>query len=660
MDIRVDTQPEADLPADVLERANAVAAAPVSLVTGIDVALIAGEGAPLTAGDVVYYVERAATGFAGQIQAEKGAERVAALRAELARRGLDGFVVPMADEYQNEFVPRHAQRLAWLSGFLGSAGSIIVLADKAAVFVDGRYTLQVRDQVDLEVFKTKSYLDVPKWVGENMKAGQKLGYDPWLHTETGVKALLEACEKPGAELVAVDGNPIDAVWTEQPPRPLARIVPHDLRYTGEPAADKRARMAEAVKNAGASALALSATDSIAWLLNIRGADVARTPLALSYALLHDDASVDLFVDERKVDAALRTHLGNQVRVEPEAALAMALAGFKDKSVMVDPASAPAWIVERLQQGGATIVRKTDPIQKAKALKNPTELNGTRAAHKRDGVALAKFFCWLAANAPKGTVDELSAVAQLQAFRQQGDLFRDLSFDTISGAGPNGAIVHYRSTDKTNRTLGLGELYLVDSGAQYLDGTTDVTRAIAIGTPSAEHRDRFTRVLRGHIALAMARFPKGTTGHQLDVLARMPLWQGGFNFNHGTGHGVGSYLGVHEGPHSISPRATGIALEPGMIVSNEPGYYKEGAYGIRMENLVAVVPSEPGEDDSPFYELETLTLAPIDRSLIDPAMMTGPELDWLNTYHRRVRDEIGPRLDDQTRAWLETATAPITA
>ncbi|MEN3976103.1 aminopeptidase P family protein [Emcibacter sp. SYSU 3D8] len=660
MDLRVDTQPETDLPADVLERAKAVAAAPVSLVTGVDMALIAGEGAPVPAANVADYVERAASGFDGQIRMEKAAERVAALRGELAHRGLDGFVVPMADEYQNEFVPRHAQRLAWLSGFLGSAGTIIVLADRAAVFVDGRYTLQVRDQVDLAVYETRSNLDVPKWLGETMSAGQKLGYDPWLHTETGVKALHDACEGAGAELVAVHGNPVDAIWTNQPPRPLARIVPHDLRYTGEPATDKRARMAEAVKNAGANALALSATDSIAWLLNIRGADVARTPLALCYALLHDDASLDLFVDERKVDAALRTHLGNQVTVAPEAGLAAALAALSGKQVMVDPASAPAWIIEQLEAGGATVVRKTDPVQKAKALKNPAELNGTRAAHRRDGVALAKFFCWLDEHAPQGTVDELSAVARLQAFRQQGDLFRDLSFDTISGAGPNGAIVHYGASEKTNRPLGLGELYLVDSGGQYLDGTTDVTRAIAIGTPTAEHRDRFTRVLRGHIALAMARFPKGTTGHQLDVLARMPLWQGGLNFNHGTGHGVGSYLGVHEGPHSISPRVSSVALEPGMIVSNEPGYYKEGEYGIRMENLVAVVPSEPGEGDSPFYEFETLTLAPIDRSLIDPAMMTGPELDWLNAYHRRVFDEIGPRLDDPTRAWLEAATAPITA
>jgi Xaa-Pro aminopeptidase len=655
MDLQVDSLPDAGLSGELLDRALAVAAAPVSLVSGVDVALVTGAAPTPGVEDVV---ARAAADFARQIETENGAERVALLRAELARRGLRGFVVPMADEYQNEFVPRHAQRLAWLSGFLGSAGTVIVLAERAAIFVDGRYTLQVRDQVDLAVFEPRAHTDVGKWLGEHLKPGEALGYDPWLHTESGVKALREACDDAGANLVPVAANPVDAVWVDRPPRPLARIVPHDLRYTGEPSADKRARMAEAVKTAGARALALSATDSIAWLLNIRGADVARTPLALCYALLREDASVDLFVDERKVDAVLRAHLGNQVRIEPEAALAGALAALAGQAVMVDPASAPAWIVDRLSEAGAEVVRKTDPVQKAKALKNPAELNGARAAHKRDGVALARFFRWLAETGPSGEVDELSAVARLQAFRQENELFRDLSFDTISGAGPNGAIVHYRSSEKTNRVLRPGELYLVDSGAQYLDGTTDVTRAVAIGTPSAEHRDRFTRVLRGHIALAMARFPKGTTGHQLDVLARMPLWQGGFDFKHGTGHGVGSYLGVHEGPHSISPRPSSVALEPGMIVSNEPGYYKEGAYGIRMENLVAVVPSEPGEDDAPFYAFETLTLAPIDRALIDPAMLTPAERDWLNAYHRRVFDEIGPRLDPATRDWLEQATLPL--
>lgn len=662
MDIHADNQPSLDggLPADLIDRAKAVAATPVSLVTGVDVALVTGEGGD--AAGVNDFVIRAADLFDRQIGTRHGAERVAALRAELARRGIDGFVVPMADEYQNEFVPRHAQRLAWLSGFLGSAGTIIVLRDKAAIFVDGRYTLQVRDQVDLAVFEPCSYLEVTAWLVENLGAGRTLGYDPWLHTEAGVEALKDACEKAGGLLRPLDSNPVDAVWENRPPRPLARIVPHDLRYAGEPAAEKRARMATSVRNAGASALALSTTDSIAWLLNIRGADVSRTPLALAYALLHEDASVDLFVDERKVDGTLRGHLGNQVRVEPEEALAGALAalGGAGKTVMIDPTSAPAWFVARLTEGGAGIVRKTNPIQKAKALKNPAELNGTRAAHKRDGAALAKFFRWLAENAPNGTVDELSAVDQLQAFRQEGDLFRDLSFDTISGAGPNGAIVHYRSSEETNRVLGRGELYLVDSGGQYLDGTTDVTRTIAIGTPSAEHRDRFTRVLRGHIALAMARFPKGTTGHQLDVLARMPLWQAGLDFKHGTGHGVGSYLGVHEGPHSISPRPSSVALEAGMIVSNEPGYYLEGAYGIRMENLVAVVPAEPGEDDSPFYEFETLTLAPIDRALIDPAAMSPRELQWLNEYHARVYREVGPQLDDATRAWLAEATAPLQA
>jgi Xaa-Pro aminopeptidase len=661
MDIHVDTASDSHtgLSRELTERARAVAAAPVSLVSGVDLELIDGKG-DVDAGRMADLVNRLATSFAEEIETEAGAERVAVLREELARRGLDGFVVPMSDEYQNEFVPRHAQRLAWLSGFMGSAGTVIVLKDKAAIFVDGRYTLQVRDQVDLAVFETRSYLDVSSWLGENLSAGQKLGYDPWLHTEAGVTSLKEACDGRDAELVPVVSNPVDAVWTSRPPRPLARIVAHDLRYTGEPSQEKRTRIAEAVRRASADALVVSTTDAVAWLLNIRGADVSRTPLALSYAILHADGSVDFFVDPRKLDASVRSHLGNQVRVEPEDAIAGVLAGLGEagKSVMVDPSSAPAWVVDRLTEAKAVLIRKTSPIVKAQAVKNPAEINGTRAAHKRDAVALARFLEWLSVNAPEEAVDELSAVARLQAFRQQNSLFRDLSFDTISGAGPNGAIVHYHSTEKTNRTLRRGELYLVDSGAQYLDGTTDVTRTIAVGEPDAEQRDRFTRVLRGHIALAMARFPKGTTGHQLDVLARMPLWQEGLDFKHGTGHGVGSYLGVHEGPHNISPRPTPVALEPGMIVSNEPGYYREGAYGIRIENLVTVVPVEPGEGDSPFYGFETLTLAPIDRSLIDASLMTPAEVAWLDAYHARVYDEIGPELEEGTRAWLAEATRPL--
>ena len=651
-----------DFSKDILDRARAVAAAPASLVTGVDVPLAAGDVAldPKDAAQLQVLIVDQDRAYAADIEREDGAARVALLRAELDKRGLDGFVVPMADEHQNEFVPRHAQRLAWLSCFLGSAGTIIVLRDKAAIFVDGRYTLQVRDQVDLSVFDTRSHLVVADWLTEQLSAGQQLGYDPWLHTAAGVKSLQTACDAAGASLVAVETNPLDAVWSDQPPPPLARIVPHDGGYAGEPSADKRARIAKQVSEKGAQALALSATDSIAWLLNVRGADVGRTPLALAYGLLHEDASFDLFVDERKVDGPLRAHLGNQVRILPQEALGAALDALGDgeKSVLVDQNTAPAWIAGRLRDAGAPIIKGADPCQQAKAVKNATELAGARTAHERDGVALVKFLAWLDVEAPKGTVDELTAVERLQAFRAEGDLFRDLSFDTIAGAGPNGAIVHYRVSAETNRLLGLGELFLVDSGAQYLDGTTDVTRTIPIGDPTDEMKDRFTRVLKGHIALARAVFPQGTTGHQLDVLARGALWQAGLDFKHGTGHGVGSYLGVHEGPHNISPRPSPTPLEPGMIVSNEPGYYKEGAYGIRIENLIAVRADQDGEDDEPFYGFETLTLAPIDRRLIETSLLEHEEQRWLNAYHARVFDTLSGDLDGETAAWLKAATAPV--
>lgn len=651
-----------DFSTDVLSRARAVAAAPASLVSGVDVPLAVGDTVldPKDTAQLRALVVDQARGFTADVECEDGAARVTLLRGELERRGLDGFVVPMADEHQNEFVPRHAQRLAWLSGFLGSAGTIIVLREKAAIFVDGRYTLQVRDQVDTHVFETRSHLDVSEWLTESLGDGQTLGYDPWLHTEAGVKTLRMACEKAHASLAAVDTNPVDAVWEDQPPRPLSRIVPHELRYAGESSSDKRVRIAGQIAEKGARALALSATDSIAWLLNVRGADVGRTPLALAYGLLHDDASFDLFVDERKVDGSLREHLGNQVRVLPQQALGTALddLGRAENPVLVDQNTAPVWIADRLRDAGATIVKGADPCQKAKAVKNETELAGARTAHERDGVALVKFLAWLDEEASKGTVDELGAVARLQAFRAEGDLFRDLSFDTIAGAGPNGAIVHYRVSPQTNRVLGPGELFLVDSGAQYLDGTTDVTRTIPIGAPTREMRERFTRVLKGHIALARVVFPAGTTGHQLDVLARAALWQAGLDFKHGTGHGVGSYLGVHEGPHNISPRPSPTALEPGMIVSNEPGYYKAGAYGIRIENLIAVRADQDGEDDEPFYGFETLTLAPIDQRLIEPGLLDEVERDWLNAYHARVCDTLSGDLDGDTAAWLKAATAPL--
>ncbi len=590
----------------------------------------------------------------------RSAERLAALRAELAARGLDGFLVPMADEYQNEFAPQRALRIAWLSGFTGSAGLIAVLAETAAIFTDGRYTLQVRDQVDTDLFETHHITDSPpsKWIEAHLGAGGKLGFDPWHFTKGGADRLRAAAEAAGATLVPVEENPLDAVWNDQPAPPLAPVVPHDLAFAGEAAAEKRARIGKDLAEAGLDAAVITAPDSIAWLLNVRGADVPRTPLPLSYLTLMADGRADLFVDGRKLVPGLETHLGNAVRVREETEFARGLDELSGKKLRVDPASAAAWVFDRLDAAGAEVVEGKDPCQLPKAIKNDTELDGTRAAHARDGVAVARFLAWLDGEAPGGALDEIAALDRLAAFRREGENFRDLSFDTISGAGPNGAIVHYRANAATNRKLEPGDLYLVDSGAQYLDGTTDITRTIVIGEPSAEMRDRFTRVLKGHIQLGAAVFPKGTTGSQLDTLARAPIWRAGLEFDHGTGHGVGSYLGVHEGPQGISKAQRDVALEPGMVISNEPGYYKTGEYGIRIENLVAVVTAEIHGAERDMLAFETLTLAPIDRRAIAVELLSDDERAWLDTYHARVRDVIGPRLDAETRAWLEAATRPL--
>ena len=590
------------------------------------------------------------------------AARLAALRAELAARGLAGFVVPHADEFQNEYLPAHAERLAWLTGFGGSAGTAVVLAARAALFVDGRYTLQVREQADGTLYEFRHLIEQPVsgWLGEALQPGDRLGYDPWLHTPSQVTLLRGACERAGAELVAVDGNPLDAVWSDQPPPPAAAIVPHDSCYAGRASADKRADIAAALAD-GAASVVLTQPDSIAWLLNIRGADVAHTPLPLSVAILHADATVDWCVDPAKRTGGLTAHLGNAVRVHPMTAFGDVLdaLGAAGAPVQVAPDSAPSWVVDRLTAAGAPLVRAADPVTLPKARKNAVEIAGSRAAHARDAVALARFLAWIDAETAARPVGEIEAADRLAALRAEGEHFRDLSFDTISGSGPHGAIVHYRVTPQSDRKLQAGELYLVDSGAQYLDGTTDVTRTVAIGTPTDGMRDRFTRVLKGHIALAMARFPAGTTGAQLDTLARQFLWQAGLDFDHGTGHGVGSYLGVHEGPQRISKAGTAAALEPGMIVSNEPGYYRTGEYGIRIENLVVVTPAiAPDGAEKELLEFETLTLAPIDRRLIEPALLTAAERDWLDAYHARVLDIVGPRLDGAARAWLEQATARL--
>ena len=590
------------------------------------------------------------------------AARVSALRKELARLGAHGFLIPRADEHQGEYVPARARRLTWLTGFTGSAGLAVLLPEKAAIFVDGRYTLQAEAEVDGTVFERRHLIDEPPptWIATSLKPGQILGYDPWLHTVTEVERLRAAAEQAGGSLKPLDGNPVDAIWRDQPPRPLAPVVPHAVRFAGESAEAKRRIVAESLARERIDAAVLTAPDSIAWLLNIRGGDVPHTPLPLAFALVAGDGTVELFIDRRKLTPAVFPHLGNGVSLRDPAEFGPALdkLGAAHRRVLADPASAAAWIFERLQSSGADIRRAADPTLVPKASKNAVELEGTRAAHRRDGAALARFFAWLAQEAPKGTLREIAASDRLEAFRRQGEHFRDLSFDTISGAGSNGAIVHYRASPKTEKTLESGTLYLVDSGAQYLDGTTDVTRTVAIGTPDAEMRDRFTRVLKGHIALAMCRFPKGTTGSQLDALARHALWQVGLDFDHGTGHGVGSYLHVHEGPHRISKVPNTQPLLPGMIVSDEPGYYKAGAYGIRIENLVVVTPTPLPDAEREVFGFETLTLAPIDRSLVETSLMTREEIAWLDAYHARVRREIGPLVDAATKAWLERATEPL--
>ncbi|AWJ84582.1 X-Pro aminopeptidase [Azospirillum sp. TSH58] len=594
------------------------------------------------------------------------AARIAALRGVLARADLDGFIVPRGDEHQGEYVPPRAQRLAWLTGFTGSAGHAIVGRQRAAIFVDGRYTLQVQAEVSGDLYEYRHLVDDPltEWVAEALPRGGRLGYDPWLHTAGWVERTRQQLERIGLSLVPCPDNPVDRVWTDQPPPPLAPVVAQDLVFAGDSAADKRARIAGDLTRNGIGAVVLTQPDSIAWLLNLRGADVPCTPLPLSFAILKDDAQVDLFIDRRKLAPGVESHLGNQVAVRAPDELGAALDGLgrEGRKVMADPASTSAWIFDRLHMAGAKLERNPDPCALPKACKNEAELAGTRAAHARDGAALVRFLHWLSQEAPSGTVTEIAAAERLLAFRRANDRFRGLSFDTISGAGPNGAIVHYRVSEATDRRLEPGSLFLLDSGAQYQDGTTDVTRTIAIGAPTPEMRERFTLVLKGHIAVSTARFPRGTTGSQLDTLARLPLWSLGLDYDHGTGHGVGSYLSVHEGPQRISKVPNSVALQPGMILSNEPGYYKTGAYGIRIENLIVVQPLDLPMAERPMLGFEVLTLAPIDRNLVEPALLTQAEIAWLNAYHTRVREALEPRLaggaDAAVTQWLRHATSPI--
>ncbi|MDA8230734.1 MAG: aminopeptidase P family protein [Magnetospirillum sp.] len=591
------------------------------------------------------------------------AERLAALRAELDRRGLAGFIVPRADEHQGEYVAPCAQRLGWLTGFTGSAGVAVVLRDKAALFVDGRYTLQARHEVDAALFEALPVGEHPpvRWVGDNLPQGARFGFDPWLHVGDQVAALRSACQRAGGELVACADNPVDAVWPDRPAPPLEPIFAHPETFAGRSARDKRAELSKQLIAEKVDTVVLTDPAAIAWLLNIRGGDVAYAPLPLCFAILSADGTVSLFVDSRKLSPDVLSHLGSEVTVSPPSALAEALdaLGGRGVRVRVDAAMAPFAVVDRLERAGATVDAGQDPCALPKACKNPVELAGARAAHRRDGAALCRFLAWLDREAPGGGVDELTAADVLEEFRRPGEHFRGLSFPTIAGAGPNGAIVHYRSMPQTNRRLESGQLFLIDSGAQYLDGTTDVTRTAAVGEPGPEERRRYTLVLKGHIAVATARFPAGTSGSQLDAFARRFLWAEGLDYDHGTGHGVGSYLSVHEGPQRISKLGNTVALRPGMIVSNEPGYYKAGAYGIRLENLLAVVEAAPPPGaERPLLGFETLTLAPFDPRLIDPALLTAEEADWLDAYHGRVAAELSGLVDDDTRAWLASAARPL--
>jgi Xaa-Pro aminopeptidase len=592
-------------------------------------------------------------------------DRLKALREQLKASRLDGFVVPLTDEHMSEYVGSYAQRLAWLTGFKGSAGAAVVLPEEAAIFVDGRYTLQVRAQVDAANWSYQSVPDtsIADWLKTHVPGRARIGYDPWLHTSNWVSQARKALIDKGAELVAVEQNPIDKVWSDRPEPSRAHLVVQPDRLAGQSSASKRQAIADWLKEEGADAAVLAALDSIAWTFNVRGRDVDHTPVALAFALVNADGTADLFVQAEKIDDEVRKHLGNGVRLHERNSFETFLTGLGGKTVAVDPERSVAAIFEALDQAGAKVLSRRDPAVLPTAVKNEVEIAGQKAAQARDGAALARFLRWISIEAPRGGVDELKAEARLEEFRSETGQLRDLSFTTISGAGPNGAIVHYRSTEETNRPLEMNSIYLVDSGGQYADGTTDVTRTVAIGTPTAEQRDRFTRVLKGHIALAMARFPEGTRGCQLDSFARQYLWQAGLDYAHGTGHGVGSFLAVHEGPQRISPAGSAQSggdepLKAGMILSNEPGYYKTGEYGIRIENLVLVVEQQVEGAEKKVLGFETLTYAPIDRNLIDASMLTGGEKQWLNSYHAKVVDVIGPGLDDEERSWLESQCAPL--
>lgn len=586
--------------------------------------------------------------------------RLSELRALLAQRGFEGFVLPRTDEHLSEYVGEYAKRLAWLTGFTGSAGTAVVLSGSAAIFIDGRYTLQAREQVGAGHW---SHQEIPlssveSWLSENAKPGATIAYDPWLHTQGWVESVESVVAARGIKLVAVEPNPIDEIWKDRPEASRAAVIIHPETYAGRSGEEKRREVGAWLARNNSDATILCALDSIAWLFNVRGKDVSRTPVARAYAVVRANGSAEIFIEPEKVGQDVVRHLGSEVAIRPRSEFQKALSELHDKRISLDPDRTPAAIYQRLRDGKAHLVEARDPVVITKAKKNAREIVGAQAAHVRDGVAVTRFLHWLEKAGGGRGEDEISAAAKLLQLRRDGEAFQDLSFETISAAGPSAASPHYHAAAGSARSLERNSLYLCDSGAQYLDGTTDITRTVVLGQPTEEMRDRFTRVLRGNIALSMAVFPEGTSGAQLDVLARQYLWEAGLDYDHGTGHGVGSYLAVHEGPQRINRRRGEEPLVAGMIVSNEPGYYKANAYGIRIENLMLIEERcLPGGERS-MLGFRVLTLAPIDRRLIRTAMLRREERAWLDDYHSRVHCELARFLPDETRAWLADVTQPL--
>lgn len=586
-------------------------------------------------------------------------EKLMFLRAELKKQDIQAFLIPRGDEHMGEYVAPHSERLAWLTGFTGSAGFAIVTEKKAALFVDGRYSLQVKKEADAALydFEDLSTPSIIAWIQKNVSPKSKIGFDPWLHTKQEIKTYEENCADLQFHFVSLQKNSIDLIWADQPLPPLAPVKIQDLSHAGVKGGDKREAIAKALQQKNADYAFLTLPDSIAWLLNIRGNDVPHVPISLSFALIDKTGKLCLFIEAQKISADIKKHLGNEVYFAEKTEIEKHFLGLGGKKVLLDKQTAPIWCDTILRESGAQILYGEDPCLLPKAQKNAIELKGIRSAHIRDGAAVTKFLAWVSKAPYSEDVTELSAQDKLLSFRLEDPMFQDSSFNTISGAGPNGAIVHYKSTPETNRPIKPDMIYLVDSGAQYLDGTTDITRTIAIGKPSEIQKRHYTLVLKGHIALGRSKFPIGTTGSQLDAIARYALWQDGLDYNHGTGHGVGCYLSVHEGPQRIAKAYNPIALRPGMVLSNEPGYYKTNEYGIRIENLIAVQETKKTTEFDMLC-FETLTFAPFDQNLIDVTLLSPDELNWINEYHQEVRSKLWSLLDEETQIWLENATSPL--